>query len=334
MKKKIIILSSALTAILSAGTVFAGGPDIIPIIPDYFTGLFVGPIGGVTQTLWKVNASTSIDQSSIVTANADGTPGVAAFGPGYYATSNGAGTFDGFVGLDGGLGITIAHQYYVGVAGFGEWGKSTSTTFIQSNQNGGFAVADVPAATTASITNQQTAFQQTITTMFKDKYGVYFKPGYLVTPTTLVFGEVGGLWANLKVTDTADYSTRATVTTTDVIPDDVTVTVTNNLSGSGSGSSSSGYKTKTALLLGAGFETFVLPQWFGTHVTVGADYKYANFGHVTTSTPVTGTLSNSTNSAVFSPASTGIAGSTSATAAVKISEFNGFAHVYFGNQWF
>ncbi len=334
MKKK-IIYSSALTAILSVTTVLAGGPEIIPVIPDYFTGFFVGPVGGVTQTLFDVNASTSMDPVTLSVFNdADPTPmfGHLTVDPSYSSITTNGGTFDGFVGVEGGLGITVAHQYYLGVNGFGEWGKSTS-------QQNGFATLGsdwmFPANTSNEFTTPglQGSVQQTVTTEFSNKYGVFFKPGWLVTPTTMVFGEIGGMWANVKVTNSVNYSFDGSVS--DVDPGGVAGDI-NDVTGSALGTSDSGNKTKTALLLGVGFETFVFPQWFGTHLTLGADYRYANFGSVETDTNVTGTATRKfrDSNATLADETVVVNGTSSAQASVKVSEFNGFAHFYFGNDWF
>ena len=327
MKGKKGIYSSALTAILSvcATTVFAGGPEIIEITPDYFTGFFVGGTGSLHVSTFNVNSSTSINASTvrIIIGELPAIPVVTTSGPSFTTNSNNGASYDGYGGIQGGLGITLLHQYYLGVLGFGEWGKTTAVNNSVSNKNVGFAITG-----TTNIDTGQATTTQTVTSKLDNDYGVVFKPGYLITPNTMVYGEIGAVWANLEVTNNVSNSINGVY---------IDVADKNIISGFASGSSSN-EQTKTALLLGLGFETFVFPEWFSHHVTVGAEYKFANFGHVTTTTTLSGTLTNrytdtGTAGIPTQTFSAPVTGTISANASAKINTFAGFINVYFGREW-
>ncbi len=333
MKKKIIYSSAFLTAILSATTVLAGGPEIIPVQPDYFTGFFVGGTGGVHETIFNINASTNIDAfDSTVFDDVAGT-GAFTTGPSYTSLNGANGVWGGFGGVQGGLGVTVQHVYYLGVLGFGEWGKQSNSATTTNSAPGSFEYKeDKDNVDNAynSLSNNTTLTQKT-TVSYQDDYGVIFKPGLLLTPTIMVFGEVGAMWANLKVQNTATYNVNGFANDVDAGG----ITDQNTITGSATGSSSSGSQTKTGLVVGGGFETFILPGYFGNRVTAGVDYRYANFGHVTTTTNVAGfetTQYQDSDSDTKHTFNSQITGTTSATASASLSTLNGFVNVYFGNS--
>ncbi len=138
------------------------------------------------------------------------------------------------------------------------------------------------------------------TVELSNDYGVYFKPGYLLSPTILVYGKFGAIWANEKITNTAQYNQNLTNVFIQQDPFADLGSITEQ--GAASGSSSNN-KTKLAFLLGGGVESFIFPQWFNNHVTLSADYTWANFGHVTTTTTISG-LASATATELDNPAQT------------------------------
>ncbi len=64
MKKK-LINPLVLTALLSASSVaFAGGPEYLPP-PDYFSGFYIGGMGGVNHMTY--DGTSSVDQAEALT---------------------------------------------------------------------------------------------------------------------------------------------------------------------------------------------------------------------------------------------------------------------------
>ncbi len=331
MKKKIIYSSAFLTAILSATTVLAGGPEIIPVQPDYFTGFFVGGTGSVHEATFDADQSTNIDPytftSGVVGIGVASTRFRLSSGPVSVGNSVDGGSWDGYGGVQGGLGITVAHQYYLGVAGFGEWGNQNHSSSNFSNVPVTVATTSVSGLIAGSIV-ENTTLSSTTKVQMNNDYGIFFKPGLLLTPTVMVYGKLGAVWANEKISNTASYDASLMATAAGIFDIPLGSVMTD---GTISGSSST-QRTKTAFLLGGGVESFVFPAWFGNHVTVSADYSWANFGHVTTTTPIDGVVNVSTNPvSSTTPSSFVVTGQTSATAASTLSIFQGAVNVYFGN---
>lgn len=340
MQKKVIILS-AITAMLAVSTVFAGGTEIIPIIPNYFTGFFIGGTGSLHEAGFDANVSTTINPftvSAVIPNNVAPIPVTASSGV-VYTSNNPKGTsWDGFGGVQGGLGITVWNQLYLGVVGFGEWGKQTSSSSTNVNVPLNTLVAAGEARSDDFVGSSNTTVSTTTKVELSNDYGVYFKPGYLLTPTIMVYGKLGVIWATEKVTNSVQYNLNQTSSAEVPNPPNTPIIVASvTEQGTATGSSDSGNQTKTAFLLGGGVESFIFPQWFNHHVTLSADYSWANFGHVTTTTNVTGSATGvfiQTNSVTPTPPttnSTPISGKTSATAAAMLNVLQGAVNFYFGN---
>jgi opacity protein-like surface antigen len=327
MKKK-IICSSVLTAILSASSLaLAGGIEVIPE-PDYFSGFYVGGIGGVHHNTFS--------GSSQVVATSDfdiGTPTIdipnlttTLIEAGVISDSDiSGGDFDGYGGVQGGFGKVFYHHFYAGVQGWGEWGN-TSVTETQT--------MPVLLAQNIPILNGETALfvepsaaASTSTTMkISSDYGVVAKLGWIVAPRSMFYGKIGASWANIKVSTSLDVDTFSTVENVA----DTNVFVNTSSLDTGTSSNSS---TKIGLLLGIGFEQFV----YQDVVSVNVEYSYVNYGHVSTTTDeLTGSASlfaAPSGTLLASPivADTDIV--QTASTSVQVSSLMAGLNFYFGRDW-
>lgn len=325
MRKIIFPVVSATVFFAFSPFAFAGGPEILPV-PDYFNGAYVGFIGGLHEAAIKSSTETNIpdafDLFSLIgplpltfTALAD------SFNTG---TDDGY-SFDGYYGVQGGLGKVFDHRWYLGVMGFGEWGSQTHNSTGASNFGRGVFVGEGAAARISDgIANS------TVTVQVENDYGVAAKFGYLVAPKTMVYAKMGVIWGNLKVSDeitaTSDFSEH--------IASDgggVDFIASSTLTAAGSASD-----TKAAYLFGGGVEQYIYQDIFSLNI----EYNYANFGTVTT--PAAHLVLNSDATVrvggvlvdeesienQVTPATTQSKG------AAKISMLMAGLNVHFGSNWF
>ena len=165
-------------------------------------------------------------------------------------------------------------------------------------------------------------YNSTTTVKLFNDYGVAVKPGFLVAPKSMVYGKVGAIWADLRISNQVTGEDSATTQNP--------VTGANELSYSGTFSgASSNTETKLALLLGIGFEQFI----FQDFVTFNVEYNYVNYGSVTTSTAIFGNGTVSSDSAISSATLTSPVIS-QATSNARISTLLFGLNVYFGSHWF
>ena len=296
MKKK-LIYSSVLTALLSASSVaLAGGPEIIPA-PDYFSGFYIGGMGGVNHMTY--DGTSSVDQAEALT----GPFGLIQFiaeGPLDQVDISGGG-WGGFGGIQGGFGREVGEQYYVGVEGWGDWGSTSDT----NNQNNAFAASaffpgftipvippiHVPPTRVDSLNNANVS----TTVKINNESGVAAKLGWVVAPRSMIYGKIGAAWANIKVSNSVNASN--TLNFADVTNPAAPVLFASFSTLFTGSSSNSDYKT--GLLLGVGFEQFV----YEDVVSLNVEYDYTDFGSVGTG-PATITaqiFNNITGNAVTQP---------------------------------
>lgn len=344
MNKK-IILSVAAATLLSASAVFAGGPEII-IQPDYFSGFYVGGIGSLHLTGFDSNTETFVPDSVILTP--------AVLVPGLFpvvtsanlipagtglAAQNGGSSFNGYGGVQGGFGKVFNHQWYLGIVGWGEWGTASQTSSIASN-NGPGSISTSPILGgffVGNVNTNGTTLSQT-TMKVKNDYGVAAKLGYVITPTTMVYGKIGGIWANLEIENSAAVSGRVVTTSNPLIAPVIAVNYTGQAVLSGSSSNSD---TKSALLLGIGAEQFI----YRDMISLNVEYEYAEFGDISTSTNLTISNASSTEQLLVGgvpvlttgtaalAAGTGTSATTSATASARVSIIQAGLNFYFGRNW-
>lgn len=323
MKRKLLgvsVCASCFTAVAA----FAGGPEIV-IKPDYFSGFFIGGTGAFHMA----GFSTS---SSIVALQPVGA-GLVAFGePQYQETFFPSGTlmsadvdgnaYDGFYGVQGGVGKVFNHRWYAGVTGFGEWGSQVNTANAAShslNQEGNIGVTPGSALI-------ETVYNSSTTVKISNDYGVAFKPGFLFSPTSMIYGKVGAVWANIKVSNSASGDNAYSAFN---VGPELAFTRTAAFTGL-----SNNTENKLALLLGIGFEQFI----YRDVVTLNIEYNYANYGHVSTSTNTTGIVTYGGGVAPIVPAGTAAPldnpVTIQASASAKVSTLLGGINFYFGNRWF
>ena len=340
MKRK-LLFASALISTLAAASAWAGGPEVV-VEPDYFSGFFVGGTGAFHMAGFSGGSSavTPNAVSLIQTFPTTDAPVAVAvnqlfFPAGTLTSGNVTGnSYDGYYGAQGGAGKVFGHRWYTGFVAFGEWGTQTNTqvsagnfqnvSSIQVNEAPGGSVAAPPINTNNVNTNG--TYQSSTTVKLSSDYGVAFKPGFLPAPKTMIYGKIGAVWANLQVTNTFNGVSHSEIQNSGGI---TAYTADGTLSGS-----SSDKDKKIALLLGVGFEQFIYKNF----ITVGMEYDYANYGHVSTSTPLQANESLSgttTGMTAFADENTvDNAGFAQASASARVSTLMGFINFYFGSQWF
>lgn len=270
MKKK-LIHTAVLTALLSASSIaLAGGPDIIPE-PDYFSGFYIGGIGGVHHN--TINGSSSVTLSQDVVSPFIFPPITFLEAGTLNTTDVSGGEYDGYGGLQGGFGKVLNHMYYVGVQGWGEWGSSNETDsatavaplvpfpiFFPVEPPNNFIIVDPSASATTSTTVR-----------IGNDYGVAAKLGWVVAPRSMIYGKIGASWADIKVSNSASATSNVNIIT----PAGTTIFSGNTTL---SASSSNEDDNQIGLLLGVGFEQFV----YQDIVSLNVEADYTNYGSVST----------------------------------------------------
>jgi len=328
MKKKLIVAAATL---LSASTAFAGGPEILPI-EDYFSGFYVG--GNISGQFMKSKQTAQLDMGSQLDVGPTlVTPIEDVFLPiPQVLLSGDGGAADVFGGIQGGFNWTFNHQWVLGLEGFGNWGNLSSTTSTTVNSvnaplvnNVNQLIPFVPV-NSDSNTNSNTVTLST-TTKIDSQYGLKGKLGWLVTPTTMIYGVIGAEWADLKVTTNANgaYNVNA-------VSDDESITSNGTFTGSESSSS-----TKVSVLAGGGIEQFV----YQDIVSFFVEYDYSNFATVNVGpSDVTTSISGSTTvdghtetfgdpTPLSQPIENVLTGGGNAT----VNAVQGGINVYFGRNW-
>lgn len=322
MKKK-IIYSSVLATLLSASSLaLAGGPEVIPE-PDYFSGFYIGGIGGVHHATFDGVSQVDLAES-ITLFNA---PAFTLVNEGNINTTDfSAGKFAGYGGVQGGFGKVINHQFYVGLQGWGEWGQASETDSQAATVP--FRVVTTPGEDPVVIARSASA-SSTTTVSIKNDAGVAAKIGWVVAPQSMIYGKIGLSWAGIEVSNSVDADTTLTVTD----PDLAGLTLLNvNVTADASSSNS---QTKLGVLFGVGFEQFV----YENIVSLNVEADYVNYGSVSTppaqvagNAAVSGALVNEDPVAVFNfPFVTNFF--TSASANANVSSLMGGINFYFGGDW-
>jgi opacity protein-like surface antigen len=316
--KKRLIYSSVLTALLSASSIaLAGGPEIIPE-PDYFSGFYIGGMGGVNHDTWEGDA-TIVQQEALV-----GPFGLIKFiapGPLNTTTIDG-GAWAGFGGIQGGFGRQMG-EFYAGVVAWGDWGDASQTT----NQNNSVTTTTIfssPIIIIPSVAvGNSISTSQSTTVRVGNEAGVAAKLGWVVAPTTMLYTKLGASWADVKVSNSVSGSVRTTVTVTP--PGTTPIDVTTLFSGSNNNE-----ETKSGFLVGVGCEQFV---WEDV-VSINVEYDYTNYGSVSTgpSSLTAQLFNNITGFALTQPFTT-----KQTTQAridnVQVSKLLAGLNFYFGRHW-
>ena len=360
MKKK-IIYSSVLTALLSASSIaLAGGPEVMPE-PDYFSGFYVGGIGGVHHNTF--NGSSSVNLTQPVNILLPFIPPLTLVQAGTLNNTNvSGGDFSGYGGVQGGFGKAFNHMFYVGVQGWGEWGSTSTTetqyaaipfnnpTIAPPTQSTSFRCGEDTCLATRTFVANAAASASTSTTMkISNDYGVAAKLGWIVAPRSMLYGKVGASWANIETSNSLNVnassgtSVRRTLTntTTSTPIYDFTVSTANSV---GLSANSNQTDTKPGLLLGLGFEQFV----YLDIVSLNVEYDYVNYGNVSTGPAtlsgtstasascvnnLTGTACNGFPSGTTGPRPVNTNVTSQATSDAKSSSLMAGINFYFGRDW-
>lgn len=328
MQRK-LLCAAALASCFTVVSALAGGPEIM-VEPDYFSGFFVGATGAFHMSGFDGTSSVFAPQDVVASAVLPLTPplpplpvSAIVFPAGTLMNNNISGnSYDGYYGVQGGVGKVFDHRWYTGFVGFGEWGSQSFTA------NNSAPFSNQLTINNQAFPNQTSNGQYTSSTTVKisNDYGVAFKPGFLVAPKSMVYGKVGAVWADLKVSN----SVTGTSTTAELNP--VTGVTIVSASGTFSGASSND-DNKIGLLLGVGFEQFI----YRDLITFNLEYDYTNYGNVTTSTNITGQGTVSANPGGVNPQNATVAltpVTAQATANARVSTLMGGLNFYFGSHWF
>jgi hypothetical protein len=339
--KKLLMLSVFFSGFFIAGMTHAGGPEVLIEAPDYFSGFYVGGTGAFHMTAF--NGFSSVDTPNPVEFNETFTPAgtistTLAINQIFFPAGNlmngdvDSSSFDAFYGVHGGVGKVFAHRWYTGFEGFGEWATRSEQTTVSSNAN--FAsqsqvTVSSPAGSFTETVPVTGSLHSDTSVKLSNDYGFAFRPGFLVAPRTLVYGKVGAVWANLQVSNDISGVSTASINNT--------ATGLNYQSLAVIGGTSSNTENKISLLLGLGLEQFIYKNF----ITLGVEYNYANYGHVSTQTSiradegVSAALTNG-DSVVNVNGNNSVpnVGTTQASVDARVSTLLGTLNFYFGSHWF
>jgi opacity protein-like surface antigen len=316
--KKRIIYSSLLTALFSASTAFAGGPEVMPVV-NFFDGFYIAGFGGAHNNSFDGNSNIFLSEPVVVQRedhrHRHHDP-VVLFDSGTLDSGSfSGGGYDGYGGVKGGFGKTW-NMLYVGAVGGGEWGQTTITSgqTLVVPFNHDLTIGDTHINTSASAT--------TTTTMkiSNDAFGAA-KIGIVPSPKALLYGVIGASFARVSVTNSLNTQTSFHADREDRRRPFSFDSFTNL-----NASSSSNNNWKEGLLLGAGAEYMVIPN-----VSIGAEYDYTNYGGVNTGPArLTGTETNSRHEGEPRDITTNVFTSGSVTG-VHVSSITGSLSFYFSD---
>jgi len=284
MNKK-LICTAAVAALFSASAVFAGAPDTVMPAPNAFDGFYLGATGSFHHTSFTTKNNTDLFLNNVPVLDLPLTVTAPIL-----TQNNGGDSTDLFGGFQGGFGKTFNHRWYAGVVGFAEFGDAsqTSTTVLLPTLAG---ILDVSRSTKASVSSD---------------YGVAFKPGVLLSPTTLAYAKLGAVWANIKVND------------------DVTAALLGINFGP---APTSGSSTEVAFLWGFGVEQFIYQDVLSLNV----EYTFADFGSANADQGTLVIVDNPVVTTGQQPQQIGLNFNSSASA--KISALTAGLNVHFGRDW-
>lgn len=326
MKKKIIF--SVLSALLSASSIaLAGGPEVLPPL-DYFSGFYIGGMGGLQHFTIEENTSVVLTEP-VAVLNIIPLTLVKAGQLNSFNASGG--NYVGYGGVQGGVGKVFWQHYYLGVQGWGAWGNDTennaqttclpfATRRVHIPPIKGFPGGDF------DISRQASAATSTSTEV-SNNYGVAAKLGWVVAPRSMFYGKIGASWAQVNLSNSLTVHTNTSVV--DANSGAALLSVDTGLN-----ASSSTDTTKLGLLLGLGFEQFV---WEDI-VSINVEYNFVTYGRITTpAAQLTGnTFVNapSISNNELGPFAADTDVYTSATCNnIKISQLMAGINFYFAREW-
>lgn len=202
---------------------------------DPFGGFYFGVHSGAIKGDASSNIITDADITGITTARLTSSGGM---NPKSGVTA----------GLHMGYGKMI-HKGYFGAEVFG--------SFCNHQQEGS---AFSHRRNIAGTPYDETISNKTIAKIFGLEYGADFIPGYLVSPTTLLFGRVGVVRSKIGLSSDSDFTYRYS-TNIDI-----------------GTAGANGSETKLGLRLGLGIK-----QIFLKNFCAGLSYVYTNYGNVSAS---------------------------------------------------
>lgn len=230
-----LISKSLLTGLLllMSASVFAD-----QAYPNYFNGLYLGAHAGLGEAIFQQEGSASSQTNFPLAVHQHG------------VSKNGDATSVlGLGGIQIGYGSHF-NNFYLGAELFADFNDASAET---NGKYGSNLQINIPNSSPISANRSYTV---NIYSRLNNTYGFSLKPGYLLTPDTLLFAEVGVVQSNVKLGTTANIQENV---------DSKSASIT---------ASESARKTLTGYRLGLGVEKYVT-----RNLTVLASYAFSDYGN-------------------------------------------------------
>lgn len=237
---KLVVKSLVGSLVLLSTTAFAD-------TPNYFNGFYVGAHGGIADAIFQQEGSSNLLLKTNPNENYD------------FANLNVNKTGDvsstlGFGGIQAGYGKHF-DKFYFGGQFFASFGEASATS------TGQLTITNSERLFDGSLISEQSSNSINISSKVDSSYGFSLTPGYLVTPDTLIYAEVGIVQSRVSFDTTASFQESFNVDKIKPVP----VVAT--------GSDS---KTLTGYRLGVGVEKYLT-----RNLTLLGSYTFSDYGNFT-----------------------------------------------------
>lgn len=257
-----LISKSLLTGLLllMSASVFAD-----QTYPNYFNGLYLGAHAGLGEAIFQQEGSASNQTNFPFAVHQHG------------VSKNGDATsLLGLGGIQIGYGSHF-NNFYLGAELFADFNDASAETKGKYGSNFQFNPPNSPAI------SANRSYSVNISSRLNNTYGFSLKPGYLLTPDTLLFAEVGVVQGNVKLSTTANLQDTAGSESSSITANE------------------SDRKTLTGYRLGLGVEKYVT-----RNLTVLASYAFSDYGSFSVDAKKEGLLFGDTPTTVSSTATTSL----------------------------
>lgn len=176
----------------------------------------------------------------------------------------------------------------------------------------------------ANLVTNELNVQNTTKIRLASDYGVAAKLGFLVAPMTMVYGKIGAVWANLKVTNTTTATNQFNIN----FPGTTTCVECVTTVAKGSSSSDS---SKIGAIFTVGAEQFIYQDFISFNI----EYSLTSYGPVTTG-PVNLTATTTATGIVpIQPTGQTLPVTTTTNVSqARVDSFLAGLNFYFGRNWF
>lgn len=230
-----LISKSSLTGVLllMSASVFAD-----ETYPNYFNGVYLGAHAGLGEAIFQQEGSASSQTNFPLALHQHG------------VSKNGDATSVlGLGGIQIGYGSHF-NNFYLGAELFADFNDASAETKGKYGSNFQINIPNTP------VISANRNYSVNIYSRLNNTYGFSLKPGYLLTPDTLLFAEVGVVQGNVKLGTTANIHENFSSESASIT------------------ASESARKTLTGYRLGLGVEKYVT-----RNLTVLANYAFSDYGN-------------------------------------------------------